>query len=349
MKKNKLRILQVIDTLNIGGGEVVFSDLCTILFESKMDVTAMFLLNAGHLKDKLPKGMPTFELKRENKWSIAKMRQCSNILKEFDIIHCHFRHVYRYLQLVNVIFHLKRKIIFHDHYGSIDIDKKAPKFFTTILKPKYYIGVSTSLTSWAINILKIKKQNVFLLENIIIKKNNYQPYQKGKFDLILVSNIKPIKNNFFAVELMDFLDKRLLLVGENHNNEYFQKIINKSNYNLKFSIDTEISSVQEILPNFKLGLHTSKSESGPLVLIEYICQGLPFLAYQTGEVALTLKKYFPQYFIDNFDMKSWISKIEFLLTEEPDLEKMKYVFDKYYGRNQYLEKVKTIYQCIRNY
>ncbi len=349
MEKDKLKILQVIDTLNVGGGEVVFTDLCTILFKNKIDVTVLFLHKIGPLKDRLPLNIPIIELEREKKWSIVKMHQCALVMKKFDVIHCHFRHVYRYVQLVNIIFQLKLKIIFHDHYGSIDIDKKVPNFFGSILKPKYYIGVSKSLTDWAINVLNVKKGNVFLLENIIIKNNNYKPYEKGLFDMILVSNIKPIKNNFFAAQLMDYLDERLLLVGENHQDEYYKKIINKSKQNPRLSIDTEILSVQEILPNFKLGLHTSKSESGPLVLIEYLCHGLPFLAYETGEVALKLKEYFPQYFIDNFDIKSWLHRIEILLAEEPDTEKMKYVFDKYYGENQYLEKVKSIYKCIKNY
>jgi glycosyltransferase involved in cell wall biosynthesis len=97
-----------------------------------------------------------------------------------------------------------------------------------------------------------------------------------------------------------------------------------------------------------LGLHTSKSETGPLVLIEYLAQGLPFLAYDTGEVASILKPYFPEYFMDNFDIDKWEQRITKLLKENPDYDKMNFVFEKHFGKEQYFEKLNAIYTCIKN-
>src|SRR5690606_21099583 len=113
------------------------------------DVAALFLLNGGVLKDTLYADIPIIELQRGNKWDISKMLECSHIIKEYDVIHCHFRHVYRYISLVKKLFLLKTKIILQDHYGSIDVDKKVPFLFNSLLKPKYYIGVSQTLCHWA--------------------------------------------------------------------------------------------------------------------------------------------------------------------------------------------------------
>jgi glycosyltransferase involved in cell wall biosynthesis len=342
-----MKILQVIDTLNVGGAEKVFVDICNILYENDIKITSFFLLDAGILNEELNENIPVIELNRTNKWSLAKMQRCSKILKQYDIVHCHFRHVYKYIALVSKIFNVKSKIILHDHYGSIDIDKEIPFLLNSFLKPNYYIGVSRSLQQWAENSLKIKSGNVFVLENIISKSNLKQDYSNAS-DLILVSNIKPVKNNKFGLELIEKLNASLLLVGQNQNNTYYAEILKKKNSNdSNCNIDSSIKNVQPILHCFKLGLHTSMSESGPLVLIEYLAQGLPFLAYETGEVSKILKTYFPDYFIDNFEVNQWTDRITMLLSKKNDTVKMQEVFEKHFGKEQYFKKLISIYQCVK--
>lgn len=338
-----MKILQVIDKLNVGGAERVFIDICTILFDHKQPVSALFLLNQGPLGSELNNQIERFELHRKNKWSLKKMKECSEILVQFDIIHCHFRHVYRYVSLVAKIYKIKGKIILHDHYGSIDVDRKIPFLFSSIQKPTYYIGVSQSLTDWAKNELKIQKEYIFLLENIIIKSNQKKALTKP-FDFILVSNIKPVKNNQFAVDLVKQIDKSLLLVGQNQDSFYFQKL--EESISDKIEINTGISNAQSVLHHANFGLHTSISETGPLVLIEYIAHGLPFLAYDTGEVARVLKRYFPNFFIDNFDVLKWAERINIINKEKIDSNKLEEVFEKEFGKENYYQKMIKFYTCI---
>ena len=335
------RVLQIIDTLGIGGAERVFVDMCNILKENNQDISALLLLeNNGELASELK--VPIVQLNRKSKWSVISMYICSLILKKYDIIHCHSRHIYKYIALVNLVFRTNSKIVFQDHYGSIDIDKSIPFLFDTLFKPKYYIGVSNTLTQWAITALKIKQDNVFLLQNII-KRRSYNATQMN-LDFILVSNIKPIKNNLFAIELCKSLDASLLLIGKSQDNDYFKEIT--SELNDKIRIDSTVSDAQAIMSTAKIGLHTSKSETGPLVLIEYLAQGLPFLAYETGEVAKMLKPHFPEYFIDNFDVEKWKQQLEVIRNSEPDTAKMKAVFEQYFGEKQYYDKLQNIYLCI---
>jgi glycosyltransferase involved in cell wall biosynthesis len=343
-----MKILQVIDTLNVGGAEKVFVDICNVLIDNGIEVTSLFLLEKGALKEELNQSIPVIELHRINKWSFTTMYQCSKIIRQYDIVHCHFRHVYKYISFVSKLFNVKSKIILHDHYGSIDIDKKVPFLFDSFFKPNYYIGVSGSLQLWAKNNLKIKENKVFVLENIVSKSVQKLEYDKN-FDLILVSNFKPVKNNKFGLDLIENLDKSLLLVGQNQNNSYYNEIISKKNLqHLNCEIDDSIKNVQPILHNFKLGLHTSMSESGPLVLIEYLAQSLPFLAYETGEVSKILKPHFPEFFIDNFEVPQWTERIKMLLSKENDTVKMQEVFEKYFGKEQYFNKLISIYQCVKN-
>ena len=63
---------------------------------------------------------------------------------------------------------------------------------------------------------------------------------------------------------------------------------------------------QAYLHNAKVGLHVSKSETGPLVLLEYMCKSMPFIAYDTGEIAQHIKINFPSLIKDNFDMRDLV-------------------------------------------
>lgn len=343
-----IKILQVIDTLNVGGAERVFVDLTNLLFENGISVTALFLLKGGALQNELNPNIKIIEINRKNKFSFKTFLKTAKILRQFDIIHCHFRHVYRYIKLVQRIFFIKSHIILHDHFGSIKIDKSIPYQMDSFLKPKFYIGVSQELNNWASIFLGLEDISIFILENIVRKQSIKSIAVDRKSDLVLVSNIKQVKNQIFITDVLEKLPVSLTFIGKVQHTVYFAELKEKSKKSENIKFLKNIDNVQPELQFYRLGLHTSKSETGPLVLIEYLAQGLPFLAYETGEVSRILKPHFPEYFIDNFDTDKWIERISFLLREKPDKAKMENIFEKHFGSRQYLEKCLKIYENINN-
>ena len=91
--------------------------------------------------------------------------------------------------------------------------------------------------------------------------------------------------------------------------------------------------MQHLLPQFDLAIHASKSESGPLVLIEYMAQSLPFITYKTGEVANQLKKDLPEFIMQNFDDNEWAQHIKVLLQMDKKIlqDRLQNVFEKNYS------------------
>lgn len=343
----EVKVLQVIDTLNVGGAERVFVDLTNLLYEYNVSVSAMFLLNRGALQKELNPNIETIEIKRKKKFSFKAFLKTAETIRQFQIIHCHLRHTYRYVKLVQRIFFIKTDVILHDH-GLIKVDKRIPLLLDGFLKPKYYIGVSRELNEWALTALGVADSNISLLENII-RKQPAEPIENGKESgIVLVSNIKPNKNQLFILEVLRELSVPMTFIGGIQDAIYYSGLKEKSKQmeNIKFL--TSIDNIQPELRFYRLGLHSSGSETGPLVLIEYLAQGLPFLAYETGEVAKILKPYFPQYFIDNFDRKKWRERILLLLEEKSDKSKMQEVFNKHFGSRQYVEKCLKIYTNINN-
>jgi len=344
-----MKILQVIDSLEIGGAEKVFIDLTNLLYENRADVSTLFILDPGKLANQLHEDIRKHSLNRRFKWSLLTLYRSARIIKRYDIIHCHHRHVFAYINLSAMIFGVRTKIILHDHYGLIDLNKKIPKNIIGPFKPTYFIGVSKKLTEWAKERLKVNANHVYILPNIV--RHMKQPIQAVKtHDWILVSNIKPVKNQLFAVKLAQKMNKSLLIVGNIQDTAYYQTLqdaINDVSGNI--TIKTDVTDVRPFLTQASIGLHVSTSETGPLVLIEYLSIGLPFVSYQTGEVVQTLKNVFPEMLISNFDISQWELAINFI--ESYNCDQYNNVIKKFYEANfnedQYLNKCLEIYQDIK--
>ncbi len=342
-----MRILQVIDKLSVGGAERVCIDLSNLLLANNVDISVLTFTNHDELEWQLNDNISIVKYERKSKFNFFSAIEISKILNNYDIIHVHMRHVYRYIKLISLIFRIKAKIVFHDHYGSIEIDKSVPFLFNSILKPKYYIGVSKELVSWGNNALKVK--NTFLLSNIIVKKSFVLNQLTTKKGIVIVGNIKPVKNQLFAIKLAAKLNENLTIIGKIHDKDYYQKLKLEIkelgvNDNVNFIFNSE--NVQELLPEFKFGLMTSFSESGPLVLIEYIAQNLPFLSANTGDVSQLLTHEFPDFFLNDFDLDKWIESVKKVNTFDEDFESIYY---KYFSPKDYINKCINIYQKIKNF
>ncbi|HRE79338.1 MAG TPA: glycosyltransferase family 4 protein [Flavobacterium sp.] len=343
-----MKIIHVIDILNVGGAERVFVTICNLLSKNKISVNGLFLIEKGILKSQLNEDIDTFELKRTNKWSLKKMYECSKILKSYDLIHCHFKHVYVYIRLVSLIFNVETPILFHNH-SSKKLNISSIFILKYIFKPRFLICVDNESMKFYKEQFNLQNENLFLLENIIIPSSNQSVNLPQKdFDIVLVGNIKQNKNNIFAVDLAEKLKKNILLIGKNQEEEYFKNLLNRINSSsVEIVLKQDVSDVSSYLNSCKIGISVSLRETGPLVLLEYLSNEIPFLAYETGEISKMLKPFFPEFFMDNLDINLWEERLLFLLNKKHDHNKMKEVFNQLFGEEEYLNKLLTIYKCVQ--
>jgi glycosyltransferase involved in cell wall biosynthesis len=348
-------IVQIIDTLDAGGAEKVLITLSNLLFKHQHKVTVITTLSKGIIADQLLEGIELKELKRKHKWHLTSMKQLVSWCKQADVVHVHSAHNLRFLFVAAKIFGLKKKLFFHEHFGNIDIDKRVHWHQKIIFPSVVFIAVSKSLYNWALHNLKLKKENTFLLENIIIKQQ-FELSSQTKTStkkLVLVSNFRPPKHIEFAVELMKILpdEFHLTIIGQPANVEYLQSIVMKiTNDNLqhKITINHHCSNIQAELHNYDLALHTAKTESGPLVLIEYLAQQLPFITYNTGEVVEQIKPTLGELIVTDFNTSNWVSKIdEILNSDRRQLQnKLASTFEEFYSEDAYYEKCIGIYKQV---
>jgi glycosyltransferase involved in cell wall biosynthesis len=343
--------------LNVGGAEKVLVTLANILNSQGHDVTVLTTVRKGTLAQLLHPNITQINLARKSKWNPFDMRRMINILRRFDVVHVHSSYNLRYVYLAARIFGLRKRLFFHEHFGDIEINTASTWHQRLIYPETIMICVSRKLRQWAIEKVGMKEMNVFLLPNIAIK--NEEVIKTGKkenaaIQLLMVANIRPTKNIEFAIELVAELIKlqpyHLTIIGQKTDNNYYKKIlqaIDQKNLSRSITFKSDITDIQPILKDFDLAIHTAKSESGPLVLIEYMAQGLLFLTFKTGEVVDQIKYDMPQLIMDNLYLFEWIERIEKIIIQPQDKLQLQLfsLYEKYFSAEIYYQKCISIYEA----
>jgi glycosyltransferase involved in cell wall biosynthesis len=349
-----MKVLQVIDTLKIGGAERMTVLISNLLSTNGNDVTILILVEKGELITTLNDNIPVFYLNRKKRFSIKKLKQMANILDAFDIVHVHLKHNFRYASLVSKYFSKQRhKLIFHDHshyYGVSKLSLRMFKdyLFKSVFKPDYYIGVNEDNCNWAKYKLKLPNENIHLLENTV-KKEVVESKVVNRKGIVVVSNISRVKNIEFAIKLSHVLGKSLTIYGQIRDEAYFEELkhlIEKLKYAHKVKFEHHCNNIQSQLYKYEFAVHTSYKETGPLVLIEYLAQGLPFIAHATGQVYDILKDKLPQFFVSDFNLNSWLVKINNPNPISDEL--LEQTYNAYFSSDNYLKQCLKIYQSILN-
>jgi glycosyltransferase involved in cell wall biosynthesis len=353
-----MKILQVIDKLEVGGAERVAVDLCSILYKNNVEVDFLNLLKPSELdQELLEKGIKVHYLNRENKFNPIYLIKMLLLLNQYSIIHVHSRHVLRYVGLTFFLPRIfrKYKVIFHDHFGEIEHDKFiSPYLRKCINNCAAYVGVSPSLVSWA----KENQLNrrVFLLENIVVEKDAFRKIATES-KIVVVGNFRKQKNYEFLLSVLKNLPEpiKIDLYGTIVDRKYYDEIVNLAkSHNLfnRITIKTREKNISEILLNYKFAVHCAASETGPLVAIEYMSKGIPFIMFNTGAVAKVLKENEYDFIMDIFDEEMWSKKIMEVMansSKQSYLSKqLRILYRNFFSEKIYLEKCLKIYQNIQN-
>lgn len=342
-----MKILQVIDQLNIGGAERVVLDLSNILCEHNEDVTLLSIRGVGVLNEYLDKRIKFIAMERQSKYSLTEMKRFVDIAKNYDIIHVHMRHTMAYIAVALFLKpSMHKRIVFHDHYGDININKACPIPLRYSLRhcTAAYIGVSQQLVNWA-KFWNVR--NRMLLPNIVRKQ---MPKYKTNIasGYVSVGNIRTTKNYLHLMKIAKALPSAHFTIYGNMNEpNYYENVVAEKGDNV--DIIEGVSNVQPLLPNYKVAIHCAPSETGPLVLIEYMAQGIPFITYNTGEVVEQVKEELPELILDTFDVAVWVERLQYIEIHYDVLKsKLSDVYEKYYSENKYYQSCKQIYKNVLN-
>jgi len=328
--------------------------LANIQLQYGDEVTVLTLLHSGILAAQLDPDVPVISLRRGWKFNPITMYRFVSVAKKFDIIHVHSYHNLRYVFLASKMWRLKKPIIFHEHFGNIEIDTSVRCHQRWILPQITLAGVSQKICDWAVQKVGMSAARVHLLHNIVQElpyRSDNNP--KGPaISIVVCSNIRRPKQIEFAIQVFAALlvstPATLTIIGQTVDLDYLSEIkqlISEQKLENSINFIHDCTEIQPIVNQFDIALHTPVSESGPLVLIEYLAQGLPFISYKTGEIARMVEAIFPEFILDTFEIAVWLKAIQALLqTDRRSMgQSMRNFYESNFSEISYYQKCKTIY------
>lgn len=359
---NRLSILHVISNLNAGGAEKMVVTTANLFVSRGYEVGVVLLVGGGSLCNHLDSRVKLHVLNRRSRFDLRALRSFSDLANSYQITHVHLKHNFKFVFVANVVRNIKSPIVLHDHSAEVltsGVQKtKLPFFIQFWLRRKFYIGVSESLVKWAIQNFKLNEERCFSLPNAIVcsqKTNEIEEYipVDGVIRLILVSNFRRIKNIEFGLKLVRELLNRGLAVnldiyGHILDKAYYSEIVDLArqlNLINNIKINTNETDISVHLNKYDLAIHCSKAETGPLVLLEYLCAGLPFVSIDRGEVTSVVVKQFSEMVVRDYQLDQWCSAIS-RIDRKNYKDSLQSFFEKEFSPNIYFDRLMSVYNKL---
>ncbi|MEO9571683.1 MAG: glycosyltransferase [Polaribacter sp.] len=297
----KLSVIQIIDSLNTGGAEVLAVNLANLLYEEKIDSHICVTRKEGALKKNINSNLGYIFLNRKLTLDIKAIYNLTKYIRKnnIKIIHAHSSSLF--IAFCVKIINFKIKIIWHDHYGKSEELPNRSSIFLNIMSffVDTIISVNSNLKKWAQHKLSCKK--VFFVNNFSTFNNfDKKTFLKGLEGkrIVHLAALRPQKDHETLIKAFHLFcskkkDWTLHLIGSILNDNYSSKILDLiESKDLKKHIFVYGSKldIYHILNQSSIGVLSSKSEGLPIALLEYGLANLPVIVTDVGECGKVVKQ-----------------------------------------------------------
>jgi glycosyltransferase involved in cell wall biosynthesis len=305
---DRTNVLMMNDSMNVGGAERVAVDIANTLDRARFDVTFCSTRTGGPLVDVLADDVDHVSLGRSATWDLRKVATLRSLIRDrgVDLIHSHGRGTMKFVSLSRALGAIRTPQIFHDHFGWLHVNRSAPLGLRQAIERGVdtYLGVDRRLCTWVEASTAIDPDHVHLVRSGVDRSRflGVSPVDlRSAFDIAgdqvviaMVANFRPQKDHptlFRALAtLSDDLRERctVVVIGSTTADvEYHAGCIamaEQLGVADRLRIIGPRDDLPEVLAGADAGIVTSKNETGPLVVLEYMAAGLPFVATDTGEI-----------------------------------------------------------------
>jgi glycosyltransferase involved in cell wall biosynthesis len=356
----KLSIVHFIAKLDAGGAEKTCLVLSKIFADQGHETAVCVFESGGALEKELASNVSLIHLNRKSKFNPFKIFELAWIAERFDIVHAHMGHTLRYAYMTQLVpfFGFKGKIIFHDQYGLIK-RKKVDFLLENAVRRNPYLGARNELVEWAKQDMEKNPEACYFLRNMV-EKEECPIGNRSTNKIVLVSNFRPEKNIELAIEVISVLVKKgndkvkLDIYGQIVDREYYESVLSlveKEDLEEQVSVINNQASIQKVLGQYHFAIHCSTTEANPLVIQEFIAEVTPFLVTDAGEFTSEVKNNFPEFFVPDFNINTWVSAVERMLASPVDTyaELLLSYFEDHMSPSNYYEECLKIYQETKSY
>ncbi len=305
LHKVPIRVMHVIDSLSAGGAERMLVELVNLTNNENIAPHVCVTRSGLSIKNQIHAKIPVFCLDRKKTFELSKIFEFRNLIKKnnIQIIHNHGYSSFRFSFTARTLLRTPGKIILHAHSSA------KPDLLTSIMGKlgiDCFVGVSETTCEWARLKFRLPEKKIKLIHNAIdpepykkIPPNELiMNYKKGVKKIgIVVANIRPEKDLLTlirAVSISNFKNEmKILIVGAIADKDYYQSCIVEIK---KLQVEEQIqflgkrNDIPGLLRSVDFGLLSSKRETGPIALIEYLAARIPFVVTQVGQISQEVKK-----------------------------------------------------------
>lgn len=316
-----MRIVQIIDSLEIGGAEKMAINYANAL-STRIDFSGLVATRAeGNLKTQLRNSVSYLFLKKKSTLDFGAVFRLKKYCKENKVEYLQPHSSSYFTALLVKLIYPKVVIIWHDHNGLSEFISSEKSLALKIASSffKGIIVVNYRLKDWAEKELNCKM--VIYLPNFTTIDNSTvtETILKGESGkrILCLANLRDQKNHFLLLDVAEKLkqshaDWTFHLVGKDFEDDYSKNIkaliINKKLENNVFTYGSK-NDVKNIIEQSDIAILTSKSEGLPVALIEYGLFKKPVVSTKVGEIPLIVKNNVNGFIVNVDDVDLFYQKL----------------------------------------
>ena len=298
-----MHVMHMIDSLAPGGAERMLVDIANATVAADQPVSVCVTRKRTDLADQLRPEIDLMVLGRRRRFELRPLRRFADRARRagVDLLHAHGRSTAALAVALQLLGWLRCSILLHDHYG-IELDATVPLWFKHLgcRRIAHYVGVCSRLAAWA-ETAGVPRERISVIENALDLERllRAEPIDLRRLLAIdddrriglVVGGLREEKGIDLLIEAFSRCRRglaTLLIVGGPRQVGYEERCRQQV---AALGLGDEVlflgerKDVAGLIKGADFAVVPSRSESGPLVLIEFLTAGLPFVATGVGAVA----------------------------------------------------------------
>ncbi|WP_009033423.1 glycosyltransferase [Indibacter alkaliphilus] len=294
-----MKILQIIDTLEMGGAERMAVNIANALSEDGLASFLVVSRKEGPLAKFLLPQVGFFCLGKRKSLDFAAFKKLIKLVKDIepDVLHAHSTSIYWAVAVR--LFFPKLKLVWHDHLGvNEEVIKENPRNELKILSKFFHgiITVNSEIRDWWIKTIDFSPKKIRYIKNFPFLNIEGEKVSNRIPIILHVANFRKEKGHLNLLKAVEILisqqfDFRLKLIGQIMDEELYQeikKLIDSNGWAEKISILGPVEDIGKVLQSGDIGLVCSDREGLPVALLEYGLAGLKVISTDVGICAEVL-------------------------------------------------------------
>lgn len=293
MSKPKLKIIQLIDTLDTGGAERMAVNMANAFSEQGISNLLVVSRSTGSLHSLVNDPSSLKLLGKKSTFDLTAFRKLLSLIEEFqpDILHAHGTSVYWGIGVK--ILKPRLRLIWHDHLGiSEEVIRNNPRRELSWIGSKidFILTANESTKSYWQEKRLVHPTRIAFLANFpslsLVEKK-----KPSHFTFLHLANFRIEKGQLNLVKAAGILhekglDFRVRLVGKEVDSTWKKQVltlVKELGLEKKVSVEDSVEDVSRLLAEVHAGIVASDREGLPVALLEYGLAHLPVISTQVGQ------------------------------------------------------------------